>query len=154
MENGAMEDRDDLLQHYEATRAGLKAAIEGLTPAQLMDASIDGWSVKDHLLHLATWDDVRAAEAERISRGFASAWPMTNEQDEAFNDMAYELRKGLSLEQALYEFEASRGRLLDAIRNATGRGLDASLYGAAGLRSGHEEEHTGWIREWRQKLGI
>jgi hypothetical protein len=149
-----VENRDELLQHYNATRAGLKAAIEGLTPAQLTDASIDGWSVKDHLLHLATWDDVRAAEAERISRGFDSAWPMTEAQDEAFNDIAHELRKGLSLEQALYEFEAARGRLLDAIRNATERGLDASLYGAAGLRSGHEEEHTGWILAWRQKLGI
>jgi hypothetical protein len=135
------------------TRAGLKAALEGLTPAQLTETSLDGWSVKDHLLHVATWDDIRAAEVERISRGFDSAWPMTNEQDEAFNEMAYELRKALSLEQALFEFEGSRARLLAAISTASERGLDASFYGAAGLRSGHEEEHTGWIQAWREKLG-
>jgi hypothetical protein len=147
------EDKEELIRHYEATRASLKAAIDGLTPEQLTETSIDGWSVKDHLLHLAAWDEIRAAEVERISRGFESAWRMTEEQDEAYNEMAYLLRKDLRLDQAVAEFDGSRARLLDAIRAAGARALDTSLYGAAGLRSGHEEEHTGWILGWRQKQG-
>lgn len=148
------EDRDSLIARYEASRVAFLEATQGLSAAQLTETSIDGWSVKDHMLHLATWDDIRASEVERISKGFDSAWRMTDEQDEALNVLAYEIRRDLSLDQARAEFEASRARVLSALRNATERGLDGSLYGEAGLMSGHEEEHTGWIRDWRARAGI
>ncbi len=148
------EDKNELIKHYEDMRAAMRTAIEGLTPEQLIETSLDGWSVKDHLLHLASWDDIRASEVERISKGFESAWRMTPEQDEVFNEMAYLLRRDLSLDQAMSEFEDSRSRLLAAIGGANERALDPSLYGEAGLKSGHEEEHTAWIREWRARLGI
>ena len=79
---------------------------------------------------------------------------MDEGQDEAYNTMAYELRRTLSLEQAKWEFATSRQRLLDAIAAITPRGLDFSLYGEAGLHSGHEIEHTGWIKRWRGEKGF
>src|SRR5688572_15060684 len=103
-----VEDRDELLGHYRRSREELLAAIEGLSEEALTEPSIDGWSVKDHLAHLALWDDVRAAEVTRISAGHDSAWRMTGEQDEVYNVMGYELRRGLSLEQARWEFVTSR----------------------------------------------
>lgn len=147
------EDRDGLLAHYRHSREELLVAIEGLSDELMAEPSIDGWSVKDHLLHLALWDDIRAAEVERISAGYESAWRMDGAQDEAFNAMGYEIRRGLSVEQARHELEASRQRLLDAIARATPLGLDPSLYGEAGLRSNHEAEHTGWLRRWRGERG-
>jgi hypothetical protein len=148
------EMRNGLIERFETSRAELKAAIEGLTTAQMVERSIDGWSLKDHLLHLANWDDVRASEVERISAGFDSACRMSHQQDADFDAMSYDLRKDLSLEQAMWELEHSRARLLTAIRQATDRGLDPSLYGEAGLVNGHESEHAGWIQAWRQRLGI
>src|SRR5687767_12754003 len=103
----------------------------------MAEPSLDGWSVKDHLAHLALWDDIRASEVERISAGHESAWRMTGDQDEAYNAMSHALRAGLSLAQARWELTTSRQRLLDAIAAASPRGLDGSLYGEAGLRSGH-----------------
>jgi uncharacterized damage-inducible protein DinB len=148
------EDRDALLEHYRQTREALLAAIAGLSDALMTEPSLDGWSVKDHLAHLALWDDVRASEVLRISAGHDSAWRMAGEQDEAYNALAYALRRDLSLEQVRWELAASRQRLLDAIASATERGLDPSLYGEAGLRSGHEAEHAGWITRWRTERGI
>lgn len=148
------EDREALLDDYRQSRSEFLAAIEGLPDELLTARSIDGWSVKDHLLHLALWDDIRAAEVQRISAGHESTWRMTGEQDEAFNALGYELRKHLSVDQAIFEFEASRQRLLDAIASATPLGLEPSRYGEAGLRSGHEEEHTGWLRRWRAERGV
>ena len=58
-----------------------------------------------------------------------------------------------SLEQARWEFASSRQRLLEAIEAATPRALDGWLYGEAGLRSGHEAEHTAWIARWRAERG-
>ncbi|MCK9518639.1 MAG: DinB family protein [Dehalococcoidia bacterium] len=149
-----VQNRTELLQHYAASRRELLGAIAGLSDAQLMERSLDGWSVKDHLAHLAAWDEIRAAEVRRISAGHDSAWRMTEEQGDAYNALAYDLRRELPLEQARWELEASRAQLLDAVSSATERGLDEALYGEAGLRSVHEEEHTGWIREWRARQGL
>ena len=148
------EDREALLQHYRRTRQELLAAIEGLSDELMTEPSLDGWSVKDHLAHIALWDDIRASEVARISAGHASAWRMTGDQEAAYNALGHALRHGLSLEQAMWELTASRQRLLDAIQSATPRGLEASLYGEAGLYSSHEAAHAGWIARWRRERGI
>jgi uncharacterized damage-inducible protein DinB len=148
------EDREGLLEHYRRSREDLLSAIDGLSEAQLTERSLDGWSVTDHLAHLATWDEVRATEVARISAGFGSLWRMSDMQDAAYNEMAYDLRKAMSPAQARWELETSRGALLEAIASASDRGLDPTLYGEAGLTSGHEAEHTGWIRRWRNERGI
>ena len=148
------EDRDALVRHYRQMREELLSAIDGLSDEVLTEPSLDGWSVKDHLAHLALWDDVRAGEVARISAGHDSAWRMTDEQGEAYNALGYALRRDLSLEQVRWELAASQQRLLDAIASATPRGLDGSRYGEAGLRSTHEAAHTGWIKRWRAERGM
>ena len=147
------EDRDALLQHYRQTREELLAAIDGLSDELMTEPSLDGWSVKDHLAHLASWDDIRASEVVRISAGHDSVWRLTAAGD-AYNSLAHELRLGLSLDQVRWELATSRQRLLDAIASASPRGLDGSLYGDAGLRSGHEAQHTAWIKRWRDERGV
>jgi len=148
------EDRDTLIKHYEATRRELLEAIDGLSDALMTETTLDGWSIADHLMHLAFWDDQRASEVERISAGHASVLRMTGEQDEAMNELVTHLRRGATVEQARWELTASRKRLLDAIASATERAMDTSLYGEAGLASGHEAEHTTWILRWRTEKGV
>ena len=149
-----VEDKEALLQQYRKARQDLLGAIDGLTDAQLSERSLDGWSVKDHLAHLALWDDVRAAEVARISAGHESAWRMTDEQDEAFNTIGYALRTDLSVAQVKWELATSRQKLLDAIESAAPAALDPSRYGASSLVSTHEQEHTGWIKRWRSENGF
>ena|ERR1700674_4472403 len=148
------DDREALRHHYRQMRDELLSAIDGLNDELMTEASLDGWSVKDHLAHIAHWDDTRASEVMRISAGHDSAWRMTGEQDEAYNALAYDLRMALSLEQVTWELATSRQRLLDAISSATARGLDVALYGEAGLRSSHEAAHAEWIKRWRRERSI
>jgi uncharacterized damage-inducible protein DinB len=147
-------DREALLRHYYESRARLLAAIDGLSDDQMSEPTIDGWALKDHLAHLALWDDIRAAEVERISAGHGSAWKMTEKQDEDHNATGYDLRRSMSAAQARWELENSRRKLVDAIRSAPERALDPDLYGAAGLRSNHEGQHAGWIERWRGEQGF
>jgi uncharacterized damage-inducible protein DinB len=155
MYDGLMpEDRDELLRHYNEMRSELLSAIRGLSDEQMADPSLDGWSVNDHLAHVALWDEVRASEVTRISAGHGSLWRMTEAQDEVYNTLGYELRKGMSAEQARWEFTNASDRLMAAIANASERGLAASRYGEAALRSTHQSEHAGWIRRWRAERGI
>ena len=148
------QDKEALLQRYRDARQALLAVLDGLTDAQLSERSLDGWSVKDHLAHLALWDEIRASEVARVSAGHDSAWRMTGEQDGVYSALGHALRQGLSLEQVRWELATFGQRVLDAIASATARGLDGSLYGEAGLRSSHEAVHTRWIRRWREEKGI
>jgi len=129
-------------------------AIDGLTDEQMSEPTIDGWAVKDHLAHLAIWDDLRADEVTRITAGHEAAWKMTEEQDDDFNTTGYAVRRAMSPAQARWELDRSRARLLDAIAAATPRALDPDNYGAAGLRSRHEDEHRAWIKRWRTDKGF
>lgn len=148
------EDRDTLLQHYRRMREALLDAIDGLSDELMIDPSLDGWSVKDHLAHIALWDEIRAAEIARISAGFDSAWRMTHGQGDDYNELGYSLRSALTPNQARWEIAATGQRVQDAIATATERGLDPSLFGEAGLHSTHEAEHTEWILRWRSERGI
>ena len=148
------EDKAALLQHYGHMREELLEAIDGLSDELMTEPSLDRWSIKDHLAHLAAWDDIRASEIVRISAGQDSAWRTAGDQDEAYNTIIHSLRLALSLDQVRWELATSRQRLLDAISSATLRGLDASLYGEAALLSTHEAQHTGWIKRWRGERGV
>ena len=148
------QDRDALLAHYRSMRAGLLSAVDGLNEDHLCDPSLDGWSVKDHLIHIALWDEIRAAEVQRISAGFESLWKMSHEHETAFGPLTYELRRAATAAQALWELSSTHAALLAAISSATPRGLDASLYGEAGLPSSHETMHALWIQRWRSERGF
>ena len=148
------EDKDTLLRSYRDARRAMLAVIDGLSDEQLTERTLDGWSVKDHLAHLATWDYVRAEEVARISAGYASAWQLDDAQDEAFNEMTYALHTELSVDQVKWELATSREKLLSAIAAATPRGLDASLYATSSLVSTHEQEHTEWLKRWRAERGF
>ncbi len=130
------------------------SAIDGLSHEQMSEPSLDGWSVKDHLAHIALWDDLRAMEVERVSAGHASAWKFSEAQDDAYNEVGYELRRSMSAAQAKWELERSRKHLLDAISEAKPRALDGTLYGSAALLSSHEVDHAGWIKRWRTEKAI
>ena len=148
------EDRQKLLNHYRESRDKMLKTLDGLTDEQMSEPTLDGWAVKDHLAHLALWDDIRAAEVERISAGFESAWRMTEQQNDAHNADGYEVRKSMSAAQAMWELTTSRRKLLEAIAKAPPEALDPDRYGAAGLVSRHEGQHTEWIGRWRAERGI
>ena len=147
--------KDDLRQHYAVSRAALMSAIEGLSEADMSQAALDGWSVKDHLTHVTVWDEIRAAEIDRISGGFEPAWRhMTDAETDSFNGIIERMRSSLGLTQVLAELESSRARVLAAIDEASERGLDEARYGEAGLRTTHEVAHAWMIQSWRtQRAG-
>jgi hypothetical protein len=145
--------RDDLTQHYLSMRDELLKAIDGLTEAQMDEPTLDGWSVKDQLSHLAFWHDLRASEIARISAGYETVWRLSESSD-GINDIVQKARAGLSVRQVLWELDSARQRVLNAITGINERGLDVEHYGEVGFRSTHDLEHVDYIRRWRQERGI
>ena len=118
------EDRDALLQHYRQSREELLSAIDGLSDAQLTDPSLDGWSVKDHLAHLALWDDVRASEVVRhLCRPRLGLEDGLERQDGALNALGYALGDPLADQIRWRAATARRGCLRPSRRRPrwTGR---------------------------------
>ena len=145
--------RDAVIQHFREIRTHFLSAIEGLTEAQLTEPSIDGWSVKDHLNHLAFWHDLRSSEIPRISAGFEHAWPLSVDS-QVLNDIVQPARTNLSLEQARWEYESAIDRVIEAVGHANERGLIQSHYGEVGLATTHDLGHAEFIRNWRRARGI
>ena len=145
--------RDAVIQHFREIRTHFLDAIEGLAEAQLAEPSIDGWSVKDHLNHLAFWHDLRCSEILRISSGFEHAWPLTVDS-QAVHDIVQPARANLSLDQARWEYESAIDRIIAAVGHANDRGLTQSHYGEVGLGTTHDLVHAQFIRDWRQARGI
>jgi hypothetical protein len=147
------EDKESLVRRFREMRQELLAAIDGLAPEQMTERTLDGWSVKDHLFHLAFWDGLRAQEVVRISAGHESALKMDDAQDSLANELSHELCLDLGVEQALWELSMSHEALIRALEQATPLGLEPERYGEAGLLSSHGAEHAGWIRRWRGERG-
>lgn len=143
------ENRETLIRHYLEMRQALLAVVDALPPEALTVGVVDGWTVADHLSHLAAWDELRASEVVRISAGYESICRMDETQGDVYSTLMHALRRPLSMEQVRWELDQSHRRLLDAIASATDTGLDGSRYGEAGLRSTHEAEHTTWLLNYR-----
>ena len=145
--------RSEIIQHLREIRTQFLSSIEGLSEAQMSEPTIDGWSVKDHLYHLAFWHDLRSSEVVRISAGYEHAWPLTMDS-QVVNDIVQPARAGLSLEQARWEYESALERVITAVENANERGLTQSHYGEVGPGTTHDLGHAEFIRNWRQARGI
>jgi uncharacterized damage-inducible protein DinB len=145
-------ERRAVLAAFDASQAALLGAIDGLTEAQLAEPSLDGWSVKDHLTHLAQWHELRWLDLTRLAAGYESAVNSTPEQDEAFNAMTVAWRAGLSWQQTLWEWQTARGRVVETVRTLPADELALALRDDWPLRTGHESEHAGYIRTWRETL--
>ena len=151
--------RDQLLLEMKTARARVLDAVAGLTEEEITRPEIDGWSVKDHLAHLAAWDELRYYEISRVSQGYAPAFlGLTNEQVEAFNEIAHALRRGFSPAQVLWELESARSRVLKAIADCPEERLQDLAAEDVPLRARgaihHDSEHADYIREWRREEGI
>lgn len=70
--------KSELLERMGRSRAALEALIESVPDAMLTVPGPDGWSIKDHLAHLATWEAGIVALLDRQPRyqamGLEAAW--------------------------------------------------------------------------------
>jgi len=114
------QDKAELMEHIRRERAALERAAAGLSETELIRPGPEGWSIKDHLAHLITWEQILIvhhlqghsfAEAAQMDEATAAATAdMTAEG--GLNDYFYERDKNLPLSKVLADFDASHQRVL------------------------------------------
>ena len=142
----------ELLERMRTARAALEAILVGLDEAALAAPGPEGWSVKDHLAHLAAWERKVLANMEgRASHevlGVPEAvykggdWVQINEYVRAPD-------KDRPAAEVLAEFRRANQGITQRVAALPDEQLfgadDSLLNNIAGNTYGHDEEHKPWI---------
>ena len=156
-------NKDEILTELDASRKGLLDAMDGLTPAQLLEHGVvDEWSVRDVLQHLSLWE----AELVRLLAHVEQGRRPTGEALSLHPDFAainarwQAETRGRPLERVLEDFHGVRRQTLRWVERLSNDDLtrprsETWLHGnplwrwIADYASEHESEHTHQIRAWR-----
>ncbi len=156
-----------LLEQIESSWPALDSLLDRLTETQ-MTALQDraGWTVKDHLVHLAAWEDSVTAlfrgQPRHQAMGIDEASFTTGSSDE-INALIQARRKDDSLHDVLAQLRASHESLMAALARLSDADLTRrarDLFPAFPARderrlidviyentAEHFDEHTGWIEK-------
>lgn len=121
-------DKAQLLERIQRARAGLEQTISQLSDAQLVAAGPDeGWSVKDHLAHLTTWEQGLAALLQGRPR--YAAMHLDEETyltagADGLNAIIHQHNKDRSLAEVIAAFRQAHQQVLAALAELT----DADLF--------------------------
>src|SRR5262245_11309016 len=111
---------EELLARIAAGWAVLRQLVAPLSPAQLTAPGPDGgWSVKDHLAHLATWEGMLIAllrgEPIHAAFGISHAEYEALESTDALNAVIAAQHKDHSLDEVMRRYEETHGQLVTLI---------------------------------------
>lgn len=109
-------DKATLLELIQRHRAELEATLEPLNHDQLLAAPAGGWSIKDHLAHIAAWEQSIVALLKRRPRyeGLCVDRSTYESHDvDAVNNSIYRQNRDRSVEDVLADFHTSHQELLD-----------------------------------------
>ncbi len=151
----------ELLARLPLARAALEQTIAALSQDQLAAPGPEGWSVKDHLAHLAAWEQMVAAHlrdgSDHAVVGLDEAAYAVLNLD-ALNDRIYQQSKDCTPAEVLAAFRQARTQtlaLLDELDDAAlqapywqdepdGRSVMEKI---AGDTYKHDLEHRCWIQD-------
>ena len=156
--------KSQLFQTVYATHADLEHVLNRLTEAQLTIPGADGWTIKDHLVHVTAWEQGLIALLQNKPRyaamGLSRDEWSTLDADGA-NALIFERNQNRSLAEVRAAFYDSYRQLLDALDrldeadwsktysqydpNEREESQRTVLDLIAGNSYGHYAEHGEWI---------
>ncbi|MEO5951060.1 MAG: ClbS/DfsB family four-helix bundle protein [Chloroflexia bacterium] len=166
--------RAELLGEINAAWSELNGALDRLTPEQMTSArDRAGWTVKDHIAHMAAWERSVAAYMQGKPRyeglGITQKMYYGGDDDE-INAAIQKSRRGMSLQDVLTEFRDGHGELVGMVGMMSDADLNKanSDFQPEGLEArdmderpisgmifsnttNHFREHLGWIESLVKK---
>jgi DinB family protein len=173
MSDGTPKTTADVLSRVDRAWASLEGSVGRLSPAQLTEVRDPaGWAVKDHLMHVAAWEDAFVARLDgRPTHEALGLDEATLALDEdVVNAVIFERHQDRALTEVLDALRAShraaRARLAALSDRLVAGPLSGVLPGSAGTVTGfteqdttpagawiggntweHYDAHHGWIRD-------
>ena len=161
---GSSPTKAELMERIDRARAALEDAIGGASTERLTAPGDDGWSVKDHLAHLAAWRHSLLALLEGRPRHAAMGVDRVTYEtagEEGVNAFLYERDKDRPLDEVLAAFRGTHVQVLAALAPLSDLDLlrpyshfqpdeppfnpDPVVGWIEGNTFEHDEEHLGYI---------
>ncbi len=164
----AQMSKSELISHIQRSYDELEAYLSTLSEAQLTGpASPEGWTAKDHLVHLTKWEAGIVALLRRQPRpaamGLDEAFITQHDEDE-INQRIYLDNRARTLRDVLADFRETHRQMLATLdvlseqelyepytHFVPGRQPDDDVRPVIGWVQGntydHYESHLGWMRE-------
>jgi hypothetical protein len=164
----------ELLSDIEQSWTRLNTALNQLTESQLTTIQdAQGWTVKDHLIHLTRWERSVVFFLQGLLRhqglGVEEAVYLKG-PDDAINAVIYQQTRDVSLRDALAEFRATHQQLLQILQPLTDDDLHkhyrdflpeepgdgdgpTAMNVIYGNTAHHFSEHLEWIEALVNKTG-
>lgn len=149
-------DTHGLLKRIDTAWTALQESYAGLDEARLTEPGVmDGWSVKDILAHVTTWEE----EALRylpiiMDGGRTPRYSQKYGGIDAFNAQMAEKKGDLPLAEVLRQLEETHRRLIDYVRGVPEEHIREETRFRRRLRLdtySHYPEHARAIRAWRER---
>lgn len=154
----ALTTNQQLLTELITSRGVLLDAVDNLSDKQMLLPIDGGWSIRDHLIHITVWDEMRFFEISRIARGGTASFPddVKDEDVDRLNDAAVDMRRRLSLKQIIWDLAYARDLVLQAVAICPEDRLDDEFFEGIGLSgaAAHDRAHAETILTWRKKERI
>ncbi len=161
--------RAELLPRIAAARGRLDQLVGRLSEEQLTRPGPDSWSVKDHLAHIAAWEQSLLALLEGRNRDAAVGVTVDSTTEDgghdvdAVNTIIFERHRRSSLGDVLDWYRQSHTQVLAAVHRLSDDDLQRPyshyqpqtqpyegrpvIGWIKGNTYEHDEEHTGWIEQ-------
>ena len=157
----------DVVERVGRGWQALQASVADLEPHQLTAPGPEGWSVKDHLVHLSAWENalltILGGRPQRDAFGLdVDAYDRIDSVDQ-LNAIVYERNRDLPLDEVSGRVADVHRRLMAALRALTDADLERTVAGFGsdpdddrpirekieGDTYGHYAEHVAWLQEVR-----
>jgi hypothetical protein len=149
-------NRERLLKRLDTAWVSFNASYADLSDAQLTTPGVTGgWSVRDIVAHVTTWDEEALTHLPLIlTGGTPPRYSVVYGGIDAFNARMTEQKRHLSLHEVRSQAAATHARLVELLQTVP----EAHLAGDARFRRrlrldtyGHYPLHADAIRRWRQR---
>jgi hypothetical protein len=140
--------RAELIDRVQRSWDELQAAVAGLDDTQLGAAGADGWSVKDHLVHLERWEAYLLAELEgrdgRPELGVAEGGKAP--ETDVINDALQARYGSMPADEVRQRLADTHARVTALLATLDAAVLQQRRDWIAGNTNEHFDEHRDWIR--------
>lgn len=148
-------NRQQLLTRLEKGWTAIQESFAGLTDTQLTEPGVmDGWSAKDILAHVTTWEEEALKYLPLIIKGDKPPRYIQYGGIDAFNAQMTEQKQGLALFEVLRQLDATHRQLIDYLQDVPEEQFTRETRFRHRLRLdtySHYLLYAKAIREWRER---
>jgi Mycothiol maleylpyruvate isomerase N-terminal domain len=139
--------RATLLERIRQSWDALQETVRGLDERRITTPGPEGWSVKDHLAHLARWEGAVLDRLEGRDPLVALGIGEAQERDEdAINAMLQERDASLSTPEVVRLLAQTHARMIARVEAMDTAALERWIGHIQGNTHEHFDEHIGWMR--------